>query len=812
MPFLNLYKKILKGIELEREHNYIDFEGNRSTFSKFILAQILRLKKIVVMPDMNNLNKAYQFFEQYSFDSLSGRLNSVSYFEKLLEGLYSEYLKQQKKLEIKKALEEKLKSIASSNSPDLIDIRLVKGVGDKLAAVLNRLGISTVYDLFSYYPVKYVNYKKSSKISSLKIGDNASIIGKIKFSSIHPTKNSLYVHKVIITDNSADISVTFFYKKINRVMLNRYKAMYPVGSMVSAIGVVKYDSYSNSLALDKAKIEIISEDYDKKGYRASESEIYPVYSLSESLNSKVLNRIIKNCFDDYSSSIKDIFPDFFHQKYSLLNKFDALKEVHFPSSEEQLAKARYTLAFEEFFLLQLYLNQIRRKTRAGSNSVVLEHKKGGLVDKYIKSLPFELTGAQISAVNEILHDLSQKEPMQRLLQGDVGSGKTVVACIMLLAAVENGYQGAIMAPTEILALQHYKNFIDWLTPLNISIGLFLGKLGAKTRREMETGLKNGQINIAIGTHALIQDGVEFNNLGAVVVDEQHRFGVKQRSNLLNKSVSPQMLTMTATPIPRTLALTCHGDLDVTVMKELPKGRKPIVTKIVTRGQMAAAYDLIEAEILKGHQAYIVFPLIDESEAISAKCATKEAEVLSSGRFKDYKIGLLHGKLKNEEKEQVTTDFKNKKYDILVSTTVVEVGVDVPNATVIMIQNAERFGLSQLHQLRGRVGRGLAQSYCLLTTDSSSQSVKTRLNVLVQSNDGFYVAERDLELRGPGEFLGTRQSGISEFKIADIVADAEILETAREAAIEFLDNYNIEDFEGLALEMNKKDILNNLKSC
>ncbi len=812
MPFLNLYKKILKGIELEREHNYIDFEGNRSNFSKFILQQILKLKKIVVMPDMNDLNKAYQFFEQYSFDSLSGRLNSVSYFEKLLENLYAEYMKQQKKLELKRALEEKLKTIADSNSPDLIDIRLVKGVGDRLAAVLNKLGISTVYDLLSYYPVKYVNYKKSAKISSLKIGDSASIIGKIKFSSIHPTKNSLYVHKIIITDNSADISITFFYKKLNRAMLARYKSMYPAGSMVSAVGVVKYDSYSNSLALDKAKIEIISEDYEKKGYRASESEIYPVYSLSENLNSKVLNRIIKNCFNDYLPSIKNIFPDFFIQKYSLLPKVEALQEVHFPTSEEKLASARYSLAFEEFFLLQLYLNQIRRKTRAGANSVVLEHKTGGLVDKYIKSLPFELTGAQISAVNEILHDLSQKEPMQRLLQGDVGSGKTVVACIMLLAAVENGFQGAIMAPTEILALQHYKNFIEWLTPLNISVGLFLGKLGAKTRREMQTGLKNGQINIAVGTHALIQDEVEFNNLGAVVVDEQHRFGVKQRSNLLNKSVSPQMLTMTATPIPRTLALTCHGDLDVTVMKELPKGRKPIITKIVTRAQMSAAYDLIEAEILKGHQAYIVFPLIDESEAISAKCATKEAEILSTGRFKDYKIGLLHGKLKNEEKEQVTTDFKNKKYDILVSTTVVEVGVDVPNATVIMIQNAERFGLSQLHQLRGRVGRGSSQSYCLLTTDSSSQTVKTRLNVLVQSNDGFYVAERDLELRGPGEFLGTRQSGISEFKIADIVADAEILETAREAAIEFLDNYNIEDFEALALEMNKKDILNNLKSC
>ena len=395
--------------------------------------------------------------------------------------------------------------------------------------------------------------------------------------------------------------------------------------------------------------------------------------------------------------------------------------------------------------------------------------------------------------------------MQRLLQGDVGSGKTVVACIMLLCAIENGYQGAIMAPTEILASQHYKNFVQWLTPLNLSVGLFLGKHGSKIRNEMLTSLKNGQTHIAVGTHALIQDGVEFSNLGAVVIDEQHRFGVKQRSKLLTKGEYPQMLTMTATPIPRTLALTMHGDLDITTIDELPKGRLPVITTLVSAAGRKDAYKLIKEQINAGHQAYIVYPLIDESETISAKNATQEAQKLQNGEFKEYKIGLLHGKLNAKEKEQVMIDFKDKKYDILVSTTVVEVGVDVPNATVMIIENAERFGLSQLHQLRGRVGRSDKQSYCILVNTSASKQVRNRLKIMTQTNNGFIVAQKDLELRGPGEFLGTRQSGIPDFGLADIVNDIEILEKARECALDFVKNHDIEDFKGLREEVLKHNL-------
>lgn len=440
--------------------------------------------------------------------------------------------------------------------------------------------------------------------------------------------------------------------------------------------------------------------------------------------------------------------------------------------------------------MQLKLVRLRNENNDHS-AIALKIEKDGLVQQFIKSLPFELTGGQKKAVNEILHDLNSEHPMARLLQGDVGSGKTVVACIMLLAGIENGYQGALMAPTEILAQQHYNNLVQWLTPLGLSVGLFLGSQGKKVREKFQTDLRNGQTNIAVGTHALIQDNIEFNNLGAIVVDEQHRFGVKQRNILRKKSQNPQMLTMTATPIPRTLAMTVHGDLDLTVIDELPKGRKPIITTLTSSHKQV--YDLIKREIDSGRQAYVVYPLIEESETLSAKAATIEAEKLQNEIFPQYKIGLLHGKLKNDEKEQVMSDFKNKKYHILVSTTVVEVGVDVPNATVMIIENAERFGLSQLHQLRGRVGRNQLQSYCVLVSSTRSQETKERLNIMTQTNDGFVIAEKDLQLRGPGEFLGTRQSGLPDLIISDIVRDAKILEIARQEAIDFLKTNDINNY-------------------
>ena len=362
-----------------------------------------------------------------------------------------------------------------------------------------------------------------------------------------------------------------------------------------------------------------------------------------------------------------------------------------------------------------------------------------------------------------------------------------------------------MAPTEILAIQHYKNFSSWLLPLGLSVGLFVGKNSAKIKKEMNLNLKNGQIHVAVGTHALIQEGIEFNNLGVVVVDEQHRFGVKQRNALLNKGKMPQMLNMTATPIPRTLALTLHGDLDVSIIDELPKGRKPIITTLGGVQERKKIYDLIKKEIFFKHQAYIVYPLIEESEAISAKAATLEAQKLQEGEFSQYKIGLLHGKMSSDEKDKVMNDFKNGLYDILVSTTVVEVGVDNPNATVIVIENAERFGLSQLHQLRGRVGRSDNQSYCALIAQNMSNEVKKRLEIMTRTNDGFIISQRDLELRGPGEFLGTRQSGLPDFKLADLVNDSEILEHARACAMEFVEKEDINNYPYLKNEVEANNL-------
>ena len=617
----------------------------------------------------------------------------------------------------------------------------------------------------------------SSKITSLKT---------------FTTRNNLTIIKVVVSDESGSLELNYFYSKLNRYSVERYKAQFPKNSGIIVSGTVKKDNYTGMYTIDKPQHQIISDDSVETD-NLNLGRIVPIYPLVENLNIKALRKSISNAIDSYSNAIVNLLPDSLINKYQMLNKQEAIKQIHFPSTKEELEKARFTLIFEEFFLLQLKLFLIREKTSSDLKTVSLKIKEDGLVNTFIKNLPFTLTDAQKKAVNEILNDINSEKPMQRLLQGDVGSGKTVVACIMLLAAIENGFQTAIMAPTEILAQQHFNNFVNWLSPLGISVGLFTSSNTKKLRTKLEKDLRNGQINIAVGTHSLIQENIEFNNLGAIVIDEQHRFGVKQRNHLKSKAEIPQMLTMTATPIPRTLALTIHGDLDLTIIDELPKGRKPIKTALLPLSKRKQALDLIKDEVLKGHQAYIVFPLIEESESLSAKAATKEAEELQNGYFKDLKVGLLHGKMKTDEKDKVMSDFKNKVYDVLVCTTVVEVGVDVPNATVIVIENAERFGLSQLHQLRGRVGRNSLQSYCVLVSSTKNEDTLTRLNVLVQTNDGFIIAEKDLEIRGPGEFLGIRQSGLVELHLADLTKDLHILELAREEVKLFLENNSSKNF-------------------
>ncbi len=672
------------------------------------------------------------------------------------------------------------------------DITYLRGVGPKTSLLFNKIGIYTIYDLLTYYPKKYIDYSSRIMIKDLKEGENVTVFGTVTAIKSFTTKNKLTVMNVKVSDETGSLDLTFFYASTNKFMIERYKSQFPKGIRLMVSGKVKFDNYSKKLTLTKIEYQTVDGDFFEND-SLNMGRIVPVYALCENLNIKTIRRAVSNALKDYGNQIKNVIPDEILTKYTLCDKIKALENIHFPKTFEDAETARISLVFEELFLLEIKMGLIKQEYTNNLKVSPFDIKENGLVKRFLNQLPFELTNAQKNAINEIFTDINSGKPMQRLLQGDVGSGKTVVACTMLLAAIENGYQVAIMAPTEILAQQHFNNFISFMTPLGINTALFTSSNNKKLRTELETALRNGQIDIAVGTHALIQNDIEFKNLGAIIIDEQHRFGVKQRNALKIKATVPQMLTMSATPIPRTLALTVHGDLDLTIIDELPAGRKSIKTTLIKATQSKKALDLIKLEVAKGHQAYIVFPLIDESESISAKAATTEAENLRNNELKDLNIGLLHGKMKPDEKDNVMKDFKNKKYDVLVSTTVVEVGVDVPNATVMIIENAERFGLSQLHQLRGRVGRNNLQSYCVLVSQASSQDTLARLNIMTQTNDGFVIAEKDLEIRGPGEFLGLRQSGLPELNLTDLTKDIKIIEIAKTSAFDFLKNNNIEDF-------------------
>lgn len=776
-------EQLKKAIEIEIQYRYIDIHGKTQAFSSFIKNEAKKYYKLSKKnPKWAVIAEA---FEHYPFAGLNERRKSI---DNLIRVLKSETNPKPSKSEI-------------SNAPELTksakdtDVMYMKGVGPKIAYKLNKLGIYTVQDLMLYFPKKHIDYSSRTLIRDLKEGETTTVFGYIKSVSAFNTQKKLSVVKVTVADESGRLDLSFFQAKSNRFMLERTKSQFPINAGIMLSGKVKRNNYDGKLTFDKPTYSIMTGEFlEDKNSNLNIARIVPIYTVCEDLSIKVLRRAIFNAIQKYKDEIENVIPDFMREKIGLLDKKTAVEQIHFPESQELLEQARFSLIFEELFLIQLKMVRIREQNSHNHSALALKIKEKGLVKEFIDNLPFELTGAQKKAVNEILNDLNSDVPMARLLQGDVGSGKTVVATIMLLTGVENGYQGALMAPTEILAQQHYNNLQQWLSPMRISVGLFLGSQGKKIREKFRTDLRNGQMNIAVGTHALIQEDVDFNNLGAIVVDEQHRFGVKQRNVLKKKSQNPQILTMTATPIPRTLALTVHGDLDLTIIDELPKGRKPIKTSLVTSHR--GVYELIQSEIDAGRQAYVVYPLIEESETLSAKAATIEAERLQKEVFPQYKIGLLHGKLKNDEKEQVMKDFKDKKYDILVSTTVVEVGVDVPNATVMLIENAERFGLSQLHQLRGRVGRNSLQSYCILHTSTKSQETRERLNIMTQTNDGFVIAEKDLQLRGPGEFLGTRQSGLPDLIISDIVRDAKILEMARNEAIDFVKTNKIEDYPKL----------------
>lgn len=778
-------EQIRQAIEVEQKNLYIDIRGKMTTFSGFVLKELNKLyKKSKRDPKWLVLSKE---FETYPMASVPSRRKAV----------------QRLVITLRKEIEApKIVPVEKTDNPSEVDVVYVKGVGPKVANLLNKLGIFTAKDLMFYFPKRHIDYSSRTLIRNLKEGQDCTVIGEIKSISAYNTAKGLGIVSLSVTDGTGLVKLNFFYAKASKYLLERYKSQFIRGSNIIISGKAKIDKFSGIFTIDRPEYQVLSGDFEEKS-SLNIGRIVPVYQLVEGLNIKFLRRAIFNALEKYLDAIPEVIPDAIKERNNLLDRKTALKQIHFPENEELLERARFTIVFEEFFLLQLKLATIREENAKNIKTIPLKIKKNGLVKKFLDSLPFELTGAQDKALKEILKDIASDMPMQRLLQGDVGSGKTVVACAMLLSAVENGYQGVLMAPTEILAQQHFNNFVKWLAPLGLSAGLFIGSNRTKLRKQLETDLKNGQINIAIGTHALIQENVQFNNLGAIVIDEQHRFGVKQRSKLLSKGKNPQMLTMTATPIPRTLALTTHGDLDFSIIDEMPKNRKPVKTALIKPGQRKQLYKLIKDEVKNGHQAYVVYPLIDESETLSAKAATIEAQRLSEEVFPDLKIGLLHGKLTPAEKDEVMDDFKRGKYNILVSTTVVEVGVDVPNATVMAIENAERFGLSQLHQLRGRVGRSELQSYCVLVPQKANQVSLERLKVMEETNNGFIISEKDLQLRGPGEFLGTRQSGMLNFALADLVKDTKILELARKEAFALVESGAYENQSPLKAEMEEK---------
>jgi ATP-dependent DNA helicase RecG len=633
---------------------------------------------------------------------------------------------------------------------------------------LSELGVKTVADLLLFFPRTYEDKSEYITVSEIRTDRINNI--KVTIDSIfHRTsKTGKSFTKAIVSDHTGNIEVIWFNQKyLQRVLFK--------GIRIILSGKAKYSS--GKTTLQSPAFEEIKKEQTHTG------RIIPVYHQTEGITSKWLREKIKPLIDEWMDLLEDYMPPEIIKKYDLMEYKLAVKEVHFPTSEKRLEKARFRLSFDELFLLQLKALQKKwywQNIKKDYQKKIERHKD---VDSFLASLPFKLTEAQKRSLNEILCDLNKPYPMSRLLQGDVGSGKTVVAGAAILNVIKHGYQAVLMAPTEILAKQHYRTLFKHLQPLGLNIQFLSGSTTASRRSQILSQLASGSIDLLIGTHALIQEGVDFKNLGLAVIDEQHRFGVKQREILKSKG-GPHLLSLTATPIPRTLAMTIYGDQDLSVIDEMPPGRKTVITRVVPENKRSDAYRWIENQIQKGRQAFVICPLIDESDVLEVKSAIHEYKHLQENIFKTLKVGLIHGKIKPDEKESVMEKFKKNETNILVSTSVIEVGIDVPNATIMLIEGAERFGLSQLHQFRGRVGRGEHQSYCFLFSKNSSEDSKTRLNAMVMHSDGFKLSEIDLQLRGPGEIYGVKQSGIPDLKMASLT-DSVTISLARKAAMQII---------------------------
>jgi ATP-dependent DNA helicase RecG len=652
-------------------------------------------------------------------------------------------------------------------------LTVLRGVGAKQAEKLQRLGLSTMHDALKNYPHRYVDYSRLKPINRLEYGEEITIIATVKTAFTHAVGNGQsQMLRVVLSDDTGEIEAVWF----NQPWLKN--KLLP-GNQVQVSGRV--DSYLGRLQLARPQ----AEDLDRESLNSG--RIVPIHHLTEGISANYMRRWMFEAIGYTAPRVVDPIPESIRGRARLINLSDALLQIHFPDSHEGLTQARKRLAFDEMFYMQFGLRRQRSEWQAVQGQPLSAPDES--LNGVIASLPYTLTKAQTRAFDEIRSDLSRSVPMNRLLQGDVGSGKTVVAALAMAAAAGANAQAALMAPTAILADQHHRNISKLLSHLNVA--LLLGSTPPAEKQAIYDGLRDGSIHVVIGTHALIQEKVEFKNLGFVVVDEQHRFGVAQRAALRGKGGNPHLLVMTATPIPRTLALTVYGDLDVSILDEMPPGRLPIDTRVIYINERERAYSFIRKQILEGRQAFIICPLVEESDRIEAKAAVDEHARLQKHVFPDLKLGLLHGRMKADEKDEVMESFRNGETHILVSTSVVEVGVDIPNASVTLIEGANRFGLAQLHQFRGRVGRGAHQSFCLLISEADPKAPDVRLKAMEDTQDGFVLAEKDLEIRGPGEFLGTRQSGFGELRMAKLTDVPLIALARRESDVVFADDPNLQ---------------------
>ena len=657
----------------------------------------------------------------------------------------------------------------------------IKGIGPGREKQLHKLGITNITSLLTYFPRTYEDRRTIYRIGDLKSGMTGGVVGNVIAVQEKRPRPRLSILEVVIADGTGPLKIVLFnqgYKK------NFYKK----GQRLYAYGKAEFQY--GSMQMNTPQIENLGDGGEP------DRGIVPIYALADGVSQFVVRSSVRNWFAA-NHALPEILPAEVREAHQYMTRYDAFKMMHFPESSERYEEARHQLAYEELFVMQSGLALLRNKEQCHKGPNM--GPNGDLMAQCIEILPFSLTGDQQRALEDIRIDMEDERPMQRLLQGGVGSGKTVVATLSLLKAIENGYQGALMAPTEILAAQHYEGIADVCGNLGITIELLTGSTTKKEKERIYEGLADGSINMIIGTHALIQEDVNFYNLGLVIIDEQHRFGVEQRARLQQKGTYPHVLIMTATPIPRTMTLSVYGDLAVSLIKEMPPGRKPVKTYAVDSSYKERLRTFFGKEMAEGRQVYVVCPLVEESEKLDLQAAEELYLELKEYFYKAYEVGLVHGRMKPSEKDEVMNAFHRGEISLLVSTTVIEVGVNVPNATIMCIEGAERFGLSQLHQLRGRVGRGSHQSYCILVSDSKNDVSQERLKLMEQTQDGFELAEQDLLLRGSGQLFGLAQSGLPDLRVANIIKDIEILVQARKDVLEFASQYGMEKLESVMKE-------------